>query len=53
MKKATISLGAALLLSASCAFAAPADEIKALLDQRNAGAAYALAKQNPRDRQPE
>jgi hypothetical protein len=27
--------------------AAPADEVKALLDQRNAAAAYALAKQNP------
>src|SRR5580765_6937830 len=47
VKKTTISLAAAMLLTASSAFAAPADEIKALLDQRNAGAAYALAKQNP------
>ena len=35
------------LAAAVPALAAPADEVKALLDQRNPGAAYALAKQNP------
>jgi len=39
---ALLGLGAALPVRA-----APADEIKALLDQRNAPAAYALGKQNP------
>lgn len=36
-----------MLAAASCAMAAPADEVKALLDQRNPAAAYALAKQHP------
>jgi hypothetical protein len=36
-----------ILTAAFSAAAAPADEVKALLDQRNPGAAYALAKQNP------
>jgi hypothetical protein len=35
------------LAAAFPALAAPADEVKALLDQRNPAAAYALAKQNP------
>lgn len=46
----TICVAAALLcLLGVCAAAraAPADEVKALLDQRNAAAAYALAKKHP------
>lgn len=47
MKK-IIPVGAiSLLFAALPALAAPADEVKALLDQRNAAAAYSLAKQNP------
>jgi hypothetical protein len=45
------AFGAALaiagLVFAYSAWAAPADEIKALLDQRNAAAAYELGKQHP------
>jgi hypothetical protein len=40
-------LAAIALARASLAAAAPADEVKALLDQRNPKAAYELAKQNP------
>jgi hypothetical protein len=45
------ALGAALAIAglffALCAWAAPADEVKALLDQRNAAAAYELGKKYP------
>jgi len=47
MKRITTALGGWLLAAACCAVAAPADDIKALLDQRKAAEAYALAKKNP------
>jgi len=50
MKTRTTSVLAALLLSfALPAMAAPADEVKALLEQRKAADAYALAKQHPEE----
>ncbi len=46
--KAAIGFGLlALLASVSVAFAAPADEVKALLDKGNAAGAYALGKNHP------
>src|SRR5258706_5451956 len=47
MKQMTLLIALLGLTAAFSALAAPADEVKALLDQRNAAAAYALAKQNP------
>ncbi|HET9267840.1 MAG TPA: outer membrane beta-barrel protein [Vicinamibacterales bacterium] len=41
------TLAASLMLAAAAVMAAPADDIKALLEQRKAAEAYALAKQNP------
>jgi hypothetical protein len=47
MKQITSVAAVLILTAAFSAVAAPVDEVKALLDQRNAAAAYALAKQNP------
>ena len=48
IRTALAGAGAALALVAACAvFAAPADEVKALLDRGNAKGAYELAKQSP------
>ena len=46
--KAAIGIGLlAVLMSAGAAFAAPADDVKALLDKGDAAGAYALGRNHP------